>query len=101
MDVTIRIRPRGKRCLFFDQNDRDEFRWALSLLPDHLANNFKTKEHCCDVLSCEFSLDDVTVRIRPDQWTAQQIGKFLCMCYDSYYRVRYHCEGPQSKYEVL
>lgn len=100
MPATIIIKGIGRRIIFFDERDRQQFRWSLSLLPHHMANDLCTFEHCCDVVSVEFSSFSATVTIQPVQWTPAQVAKFLCMVYDSYYRRRYHCDGKQCEYRI-
>ena len=66
-----------------------------------MANDLRTIEHCCDVVSVDFSSFAATVTIQPVQWNPAQVGKFLSMVYDSYYRRRYRCEGKQCEYKLV
>ena len=100
MNTTITIRGRHEQILFFDDEDYSTFRWALSLLPDHLANDHKTHERCAVAHHCEFTHEQATVTLTCYDWRPEQVGKFLCMVYDSYFRRKYKRDGKQTEYRI-
>ena len=100
MDVTITIRGREGRFLFFDNKDRKTFRWALSLLPDHLANDLRTHERCAIASHCEFSHQQAVITATCYDWNPEQVAKFICKVYDAYFRRKYKRDGKQSEYTI-
>lgn len=100
METTIIFQGRGGQIVFFDEKDKKCFSWVLSLLPYHMRNDLKTYERCGRALRWDFTSKTVTVILETWEWSAEQIAKFVCMCYDSYFRRRYKCEGKQLEYSI-
>ena len=100
MESTITIRRRDGVYLFYDDHDRQTFRWVCSLLPHHLANDLLTYEHCAVASHIEMTEREAVVHLQTYDWTSDQCARFICMCYDSYLRRKYQREGKQTCYEI-
>ena len=98
MERIIKIKGRQGQILFFDDEDRQTFRWACSLLPNHMRNDLKTYERCGIATRIDFSKDTSIVRCDAWEWSHDQIAKFLCKVYDSYFRRKYKRDGKQIEY---
>ena len=96
----IIIRCRKEQTLFFDDKDRDMFRWACSLLPSHLSNDMRTYERCGKATKFTFYTDRVEIEAEAWDWTPKQIAVFLCQVYDAYFRRKYRRTGPQTNFEI-
>ena len=97
MQITIRIRGRMGQFLFYDDEDQQQMEWTLSLLHDHIRNDQRTHEYCADVNHTRYTRKEVEIDLEPREWTAEQVGEFVCMCYDAYFRRKYNRTGRQSE----
>ena len=100
MEKTIIFSGHYDQILFFDDEDRQNFRWACSLLPYHLKNDLKHYERCGRAVRIDFSEETATVRCEAWDWTHEKIAEFLCKCYDSYFRRKYNRDGKQTKFRL-
>lgn len=98
--VKITIRGRNGQIVFFDDQDRGMFRWACSLLPSHLSNDLRTYERCGKATKFTFYTDRVEIEAEPWDWSSEEIARFLCQVYDSYFRRKYKRDGKQTIYEI-
>ena len=96
----ITIRGSNGQIIFFDDQDRGMFRWACSLLPDHLSNDLRTYERCGKAVKFTFYTDRVEIEAEAWDWNHKQIAVFLCQMYDSYFRRKYQRTGPQTNFEI-
>ena len=100
MEKTIIFFGCYNQTIFFDDEDRQNFRWACSLLPYHMRNDLKTYERCGRAVRIDFSDESATVRVDAWDWTHEQIAEFLSKVYDSYYRRKYNRDGKQTKFRI-
>lgn len=100
MEKTIIFSGLRDQILFFDEEDRQNFRWACSLLPYHMRNDLRTYERCGKAVRIDFSEETATVRVDNWDWTHKQIAEFLCKVYDSYFRRKYNRDGKQTKFTL-
>lgn len=101
METTVIIRGTKGAALFFDDSDRQTFRWACSLLPSRLADNLRTLERCGVVHAIQFTSDrEAVLRLEPVEWTAHRCAQLLVKVYDAYFRRRYRRSGHQVEYVI-
>ena len=100
MEKTIIFSGLRDQILFFNEEDRQNFRWACSLLPYHMRNDLRTYERCGKAVRIDFSEETATVRVDNWDWTHKQIAEFLCKVYDSYFRRKYKRDGKQTKFTL-
>ena len=98
--ATIIIRGRKGQTIFFDDNDRKKFSDICGYLPDHLSNDLRTYERCGRATKIDFSQSEAVVHIEAWDWNPTRIANFICLCYDSYIRLRYQRTGPQTVHEI-
>lgn len=99
--VRIKISGRKNKIIFFDDRDRTKFTDICGYLPDHLKNDLRTHERCGRAVKIDFSSNQAIVEVEAWDWEPIRIAKFLCLCYDSYFRLRYNGTGPQTNYEIV
>ena len=101
MEKIIKIKGHYGQTMFFDDEDRQNFRWACSLLPYHMKNDLRTYERCGIAKRIDMSSEtEAVLSVDAWDWTHDQIAKFLCLCYDSYYRRKYNRSGKQTDYQL-
>ena len=97
----LKIYGRKGQLLFFDEKDRRKMIDIFGYLPDHLSNDLRTYERCGRCTRIDFSTDQCIAECEAWDWIPQRIAQFVCLCYDSYFRMRYDRSGPQTLFEIM
>lgn len=100
MEKIIKINGRQGQILFFEDEDRQTFYWACSLLTYHMRNDLRTYERCGKAVQIDFSEETATVRVENWDWSHKQIAEFLCKVYDSYFCRKYKRDGRQTDFSI-
>ena len=97
----IKIYGLRGQILFFDDDDRAFMEWTIEQLEDYIENDLRTHTKAAEIIDYRLTPHDCVVHLTLVKWTHDQVGNFLCMSYDSYFRHKYKRAGKQSAYKII